>query len=353
MRKSILIVAGLLVVAVVSGFAVLYGGFYNVAASKPHNSFMRWLLETGMRYSVAAHAPEIEPPDLADPALIVAGARHFEAACVQCHGAPGVTADPIAEAMLPRPPALGGKVDDFEDNELFWIILNGLKYTGMPGWPDASREDEVWDMVAFVRLLPEMTASQYAALTPDPTVSTEVDAVPPIVLNGGDRGAATACAGCHGLDGQGDPGGAFPNIAGLPLDYIREQLEAFVTGERPSGIMRAALIGTEEEDRAAAAQYYADQEPDGAAAAGDPNGGEGAAIAYEGLPGRDVPPCATCHLDPENNAPSLAGQYADYIRTQLELFRAGVRTDNVMTMIAADLTDGEIEALAAFFAAMH
>ena len=60
---------------------------------------------------------------------------------------------------------------------------------------------------------------------------------------------------------------------------------------------------------------------------------------------------AFCHLDPETDAPPIAGQYPNYLRTQLMLFRAGIRLDNVMNAIAADLTDEEIAAVAAFFGA--
>ena len=53
--------------------------------------------------------------------------------------------------MLPVPPDLGAAVPTWQPNELFWIVKNGLKYTGMPGWAAQGRDDEVWAVVAFLQ----------------------------------------------------------------------------------------------------------------------------------------------------------------------------------------------------------
>ena len=52
---------------------------------------------------------------------------------------------------------------DLEGSELFWIVKNGLKYTGMPPWPTQQRDDEVWDVIGFLRELPTMSRSAIAS----------------------------------------------------------------------------------------------------------------------------------------------------------------------------------------------
>ena len=59
--------------------------------------------------------------------------------------------------------ALEDSVVDWSDEELFWIVKNGFKYTGMPAWPAQGRDDEVWAQVAFCALS-RHTAATYAIL---------------------------------------------------------------------------------------------------------------------------------------------------------------------------------------------
>ena len=349
-RALLVVVAGGIVLLI--GAAVfIYGGFYNVAASVPHNGAVEALLDFGMRRSVAAHAPEAPPPLLTDPAMIERGARHYDGNCAPCHGGPGVPRAPMTAAMLPEPPDLAAKVDRFNDNEIFWIIRHGLKYTGMPGWPADGRDDEVWDVTAFVRLLPGMTVEEYQALMGP--VAAPAPA-PDLIAHGPTRGDVAACARCHGVDGTGAPTGAFPRLDGLSAAYIAEQLADFATGRRPSGLMQAAVAPLNAEELAVLAAYYGALGPQASATAAQaaPIATEGARLAGSGIPDRAVPPCVACHLNPDVDAPLLNGQGADYIAIQLTLFRDGVRPSDVMNAIAAGLSDEAIAALAAYFASL-
>jgi cytochrome c553 len=56
-----------------------------------------------------------------------------------------------------------------------------------------------------------------------------------IAANG--KGAATACAGCHGASGVPAPGAPFPRLAGLPVEYVAKQLFDYRDGSRPNAIM--------------------------------------------------------------------------------------------------------------------
>ena len=55
--------------------------------------------------------------------------------------------------MLPPPPELSKAAKEWKDEELFWIVKHGIKYTGMPSWVAAERDDEVWSVVAFLKRL--------------------------------------------------------------------------------------------------------------------------------------------------------------------------------------------------------
>lgn len=157
-----LLVAGLFVV--LAGLAFIYSGLYDVSATGHHWGVTRWALETARTRSIEAHAAGIEaPPGLGDPAKILMGVEHFAAHCAVCHGAPGVPKGDIAAGLDPQPPDLSHASNRYTPSELFWIVKNGLKMTGMPAWSDHS-DEELWATVAFLERLPGISEQDYAKL---------------------------------------------------------------------------------------------------------------------------------------------------------------------------------------------
>jgi mono/diheme cytochrome c family protein len=164
MRRIIasILLAGIL--ALLGGFAVIYTGAYDVAATSPHWPVARWLMETARIRSIKAHAAGIQlPPNFDDPANIPMGVEHFAAHCAVCHGAPGVPRGDIARGLYPPPPDLAKTAPLYSPGELFWIVKNGIKMTGMPAWSDHS-DTELWATVAFIKKLPGMSEQDYARL---------------------------------------------------------------------------------------------------------------------------------------------------------------------------------------------
>jgi mono/diheme cytochrome c family protein len=91
------------------------------------------------------------------------GTEHFAAHCAVCHGAPGVPRGDIAHGLYPEPADLANAARFYTPGELFWILQNGIKMTGMPAWSDHS-DEELWATVAFLKKLPEMSQQDYAKL---------------------------------------------------------------------------------------------------------------------------------------------------------------------------------------------
>ena len=90
------------------------------------------------------------------PAAIAEGKGHFQHHCQICHGMDGHnTGVPFADSMSPEVADLGAKdVQEYTDGQLKWIIDNGIRLTGMPGWNDILDDDEKWKIVRFLRHLP-------------------------------------------------------------------------------------------------------------------------------------------------------------------------------------------------------
>jgi mono/diheme cytochrome c family protein len=151
-------------IALLSGFVVIYAGAYDVAATAPHWPVTHWVMETARIRSIKAHAAGIQvPPNFDDPANIPMGVEHYAAHCAVCHGAPGMPKGDIAHGLYPQPPNLPEAAERYSPGELFWILKHGIKMTGMPAWNDHS-DGELWATVAFVEKLPGMSEQDYAKL---------------------------------------------------------------------------------------------------------------------------------------------------------------------------------------------
>lgn len=143
----------------------IVSGTYNVAAVNPHSDAMNWLFATVRDRSVANHSQEIQPPSLQDPALVQAGLQEYHTMCFTCHAAPGHEASEIGKGLNPEPPKLEAKETQARsDAELYWIIKNGLRMTGMPAFGPTHDEKALWSLVAFLRQLPKTNQQEYSAM---------------------------------------------------------------------------------------------------------------------------------------------------------------------------------------------
>lgn len=163
------------------------------------------------------------------------------------------------------------------------------------------------------------------------------------------------CGACHGPDGNSLVP-IFPNLAGQGERYLLKQLREIKDGKRVVPEMTGLLVPLSDQDLADIAAYYAGQKV--SAVAADPDlAARGEALFRGGKLGQGMPACIGCHSPrgagiPSAGFPQLSGQHAAYIKKQLTAFREGERTNDgetlVMRTIASKLSNGDIEALAAF-----
>jgi mono/diheme cytochrome c family protein len=167
MRRPWLIAAlvgGALLVLAAALSLVIYLGLYNIAADTPHTQPVYWLLKTAQERSIAARTTDIVvPSDLADPKRIASGSAQYEEMCSGCHLAPGMKRTEISQGLYPRAPELR-RGSDLTAAEEFWVVKHGIKSTGMPAWGITHDDDVLWDVVAFLRKMPKLSADQYQAL---------------------------------------------------------------------------------------------------------------------------------------------------------------------------------------------
>jgi cytochrome c553 len=155
------------------------------------------------------------------------------------------------------------------------------------------------------------------------------------------RKVAGMCRTCHGIDGYAKIPIA-PHIGGEPASYLVEQLTAFKTGARVHEMMTVVAGGLSFDQIENVSAWYAAH----TATAVLPDGADPANAPQD---------CVGCHgetgISDLETAPNLAAETNIYIDTQLKAFRIGKRTHEIMSVVAADLSDEEIRAYADWYAA--
>lgn len=162
------------------GVGFIYSGFYPMGADVPHNQLTYWILETLRENSIARASQDIQVPNnLENSDRLLTGGPDYNEMCSGCHLKPGRTQSDFTLGLYPVPPNLAKGHRDHnhdevaneshqtqaEDKRMFWIIKHGIKASGMPAWAPGHDDERIWNMVAFLKTLPNLTPVEYQILT--------------------------------------------------------------------------------------------------------------------------------------------------------------------------------------------
>lgn len=181
------------------------------------------------------------------------------------------------------------------------------------------------------------------------------------IANSGAGNGVAACAGCHGAKGEGNAAANFPRLAGQPQAYLARQLAAYANGSRNNPVMMPIAKGLSQQQIAEVSAYYAGLSAPSAQPASAPAPQvmkRGEALATVGDDKIAVQACANCHGPGGAGEPPvypyLGGQHASYLAAALGEWKSGARNTDPsmqMSMIAKRLSDADMSALAAYYAA--
>ena len=136
-----------------------------MSAARPTGRIETALASWALDRSMVRHAPRQDNPFKDPPSVLPSGMKHYQANCVLCHGASGVSPAELAYGLNPPAPALHGQgTQSRTDGQLFWVIRNGIRMTGMPAFGPTHEDEEIWHIVAFVRHLPALTDQERQTL---------------------------------------------------------------------------------------------------------------------------------------------------------------------------------------------
>ena len=151
----------------VGGYFMATSGRISVAATQHGgiNDKIDEFLASVSDKSIEKHAPQKSNPFASDATAAAAGLIHYRENCLYCHGAKDIDTAEFAKGLNPGPPMLDMKDSQkMSDGELFWVISNGIRSTGMPAFSPTHKPEEIWKIVSFVRHLPNLTDAEVAGL---------------------------------------------------------------------------------------------------------------------------------------------------------------------------------------------
>ncbi|HEY0704826.1 MAG TPA: cytochrome c [Candidatus Acidoferrales bacterium] len=113
-------------------------------------------------WSIPKSAREMQNPMTATPENLEEARRHFADHCANCHGNDGRGTAEMGRNMYPPAPDMTlPSTQNRTDGELYYIIENGVRFTGMPAWgPGGLSDHDTWHLVLFIRHLPQISRQE-------------------------------------------------------------------------------------------------------------------------------------------------------------------------------------------------
>ncbi|MFY9530486.1 MAG: c-type cytochrome [Candidatus Acidiferrales bacterium] len=145
----------LLLALTLFGWSLVRRGF----GARDNPSALETYVARGTRnLSIPAAAKKARNPFVASPALLTEAREHFADHCSICHGNDGSGQTAIGRNLYPKAPDMRlPETQNLTDGEMYYIIHNGIRLTGMPAWGDPNNDPDSWKLVLFIRHLPKIT----------------------------------------------------------------------------------------------------------------------------------------------------------------------------------------------------
>jgi mono/diheme cytochrome c family protein len=146
-------IAILVVAVIVIGILLMR---FNLTALEEPGRLETLVADRGRHFLIhRASRRGIPPPPGDKKASIASGSVLYGLECGMCHGPDGHAQTPMGKWMYPRAADLTrADVQRYSDDELFWIIQNGIRLSGMPAFGKVESEQHIWNLVHYVRTLP-------------------------------------------------------------------------------------------------------------------------------------------------------------------------------------------------------
>jgi hypothetical protein len=157
-------VAATLAVFALGATVFVGSGVYDIGADDHHTKLTLSLIESLRDRSIDVRSRSLELRYVDAPERISAGAKRYDSLCAGCHLAPGEAKSLVRVGLYPHPPNLAQE-EISDGRRAFWIVKHGIKMSAMPAWGKTLDDAAIWDILSFIRKMPDMSADQYRQLT--------------------------------------------------------------------------------------------------------------------------------------------------------------------------------------------
>ena len=150
MRNFILGVVITLAVLILGGLAYLSLGFFPTNADATPPALEERIANSAMDASMEKRAPRVSSPLPATDDNLIDGMKLYTMNCAGCHGGLDKKPAPQAQSFYPPPPQLVLHPPDDTDSHNYFVIRNGIRYTGMPAWDKVLADQDIWKVTIFL-----------------------------------------------------------------------------------------------------------------------------------------------------------------------------------------------------------
>jgi len=121
-----------------------------------------YLAKTARNLSIPASKRDAKNPFVPTAEVLSEARAHFADHCAICHGNDGAGKTQIGQNLYPKAPDMRlPETQNLTDAEVYYVIHNGIRLTGMPAWGSEEKDDDSWKLVLFIRHLPQLTLPRY------------------------------------------------------------------------------------------------------------------------------------------------------------------------------------------------
>jgi mono/diheme cytochrome c family protein len=164
MKAVLKAMALLILLAALAGGAVAWSIVRRGVSARDEPTGVERVVARRLRHlAVPRHQRDAANPVPLSEQVLASARAHFADHCASCHGNDGKGRTKMGQGLYPKAPDMTGpETQGLSDGELFFIIENGVRLTGMPAWAEQGPHDatETWELVHFIRHLPALTADE-------------------------------------------------------------------------------------------------------------------------------------------------------------------------------------------------
>ncbi|MGB0036636.1 MAG: c-type cytochrome [Candidatus Acidiferrales bacterium] len=176
MRSFLLGIIFTIVIIFVGGYLALKRGYLDFEADKKASLFEKHVAMAAVDASTDRRAPERKNPLTASEETLVAGSKLYLDHCAGCHGTPGNPESQFSQSFYPEVPTFFKDAPDMAENQNYYIIEHGVRWTGMPSWNKTLSSQQIWQLVTFLSNVEKLPPAALKTFEPPAAAPAEVPA---------------------------------------------------------------------------------------------------------------------------------------------------------------------------------